>query len=536
MARRKSRLEIAATMEMIRTLNPDEKIRFARYLESPFFFRQTTLGDLFEYLRNRKEEAAEEVSLDSLFGRLYPEEKSSSAAFKKKKMINTLSDLNHAVMRFIAECAFANDPIQQQYYVVQRFTQQIGHPKISRKALKVYDTLIKRERDGFKKHLARYLYQDLEFFSPLNNPYAARHSDGAMGKMTEDLEIAFLYARLNLVCNMVYRQNVVAAKPTEKPRRKGSPTDQKSAPGDEPAHNLEEDIADVTKLVEKYPREKYPEFHLYMKLINLGRQIGDQDLLMDAFDNLKSIYKQAGDTLARQFLLFLTNYCTRSFKNVSLKFLEFKMEIIDWGAEYGILFFSIGRQQAVEMDRIKLEQEISFQEDLFLDIALTLLGTGGKEAQGLEFIERQFEKLPKQVQENARYLCKAYYFFQTAQFGEVLYCLHRVDSRQLKYAVRFHSLRVRSVYELYATGKTSLEQMEAALATIRQHFHRNNLDVSDTERKQYQNLRACIQKMVNYRKNLRSRKKPVSAKLLEEIKTKMPANYSWVKKKIEELK
>lgn len=85
MARRKARLEIAATMEMIRTLNPDEKIRFARYLESPFFFRQTALGDLFDYLRNRKEEAAEEVSLDSLFGRLYPEEKSNSAAFKKRK-------------------------------------------------------------------------------------------------------------------------------------------------------------------------------------------------------------------------------------------------------------------------------------------------------------------------------------------------------------------------------------------------------------------------------------------------------------------
>ncbi len=506
-------ISLGQTLDFFQNLDKKEVKQFIKFLNSPFFGAQPAQINLVIFLKDFPDETKTEFSISELYDILFPEESGNSGtklAFRRKKLFNTFSDLNLNFQKFIAVTALEHDPLQQQYYLVRRYARS-DNPRLYRKALNAFDSLIPRERDGFKRHMARFQYFDFLFYAPLNDPFHKKHTEGLLKEMAHELETSFLYLRMDLFCNWLYRGKIVQG-------------------------NLaQEEIDNLVRQAGQYPKAAFPDLHIYRQLLELGNQMNRKDMVEAIFEDLRLYCRQIDRILARNFLVHLMNYCTLNYFRYSSDFLEFKIRLGEWGAGEGILFFQIGDDAAGFRDKAEREWEVGIQDDLFLDLAITLIGAKDRYAEALGFIRENFSKLPAEKQHVARNMALTYYYFHTDRFWDAAGCLDQVRSNEYKYAFRYHSMKVRIEYELFLHDPGRLNVAASAVEAFKKYILRNSLEWEESRRVLYRNLGWYLERMIDFQLSDPRKKLLIRKKLSDSLAVKRPAAADWVRKKIEEL-
>ncbi len=484
------------TFNLFQSIDNQQKRRFKKFLKSPFFTQQTALLRLFEYFESLPEKSRKFLSEKRLFFLLYPEERKTSGldpGQQKKKLFNTFSDFGLAVQEFIAVSGFQKDPLQQYYYLTDFFATG-NDPQLFLKTMNKYNRLIHEEKDGFKKHLAKFWYH--------RNGFNFRHTDEKketasviLQKMMQELDLAYLFAKLTLICNAVYRSSMISEQVREK------------------------DIRAILEATKTYANEDHPEILLYCTMIELARLPEDRLRLREAFRLLKKCGDQLGREESRELSTYLTNYCIRQYALGSTEYLAEKFEIDVWGLTSGVV----------------LGEKEMLQDTDYLNIALTGLAISSQMEHSKTFMDTFIHRLPADRQEMAKALAYSYYYFQTGQFALAGRELKKLSTKEFHYTIRIRSLEVRLEYERFLSGKSDPEKAFKAISAFEKYIARNLIHLEEKRKAGYLRLAWFIRKMTEYRNDRSRNKKSVKRKLLNELALNPPTVVDWVRRKIEQL-
>lgn len=487
----------AQAFKLFHSIDNQQKRKFKKFLKSSFFTQQSALLRLFRYLDNLPEKKGETDLQKGLFFLIYPEERKKSKLDprqQKKKLSNTLSDFGLAIQEFIAASKLQKDPLQQYYYLTDFFATG-NDPQLFLKTMNKYNRLIHKEKNGFKKHLAKFWYH--------RNLFTFRHTDEKketssiiLKKMMQELDLAYLFAKLTLVCNAVYRSTMLNE------------------------HVSEEDIRVILDLTKPYANENHPEILLYYTMIELARLPEDRSRLREAFRLLKKCCDQLSREENRELSAYLTNYCIRQFALGSTEYLSEKFEIDVWAITSGVV----------------LGEKETLQDTDYLNIALTGLAIPNQIEHSKTFMDIFIHRLPEDRQEMAKALAYSYYYFQTDQFALAERELRKLSIKEFHYTIRIRSLQVRLEYELFLSGKSDPERAFKAISSFEKYIARNLINLEEKRKVGYLRLAWFIRKMTEYRNDKSSNKKFVKNKLCAELADNPPVVADWVKRKITELR
>lgn len=484
-------------ISLIQSLDNKKVRKFRKYLKSPFFHNQEALIRLLNIItkipEKKRKKKNSEINIDKLFSQLYPET-SGTAKQRKKKVENTLSDLALAAEQFIALLGWEADLAQHKQYLAAQLIAN-EEPRLVKRGLQKYKKKISLLPAGVDQYLHHYKWSRLQFEAITTDRLEKEQASQSLRKMFEFFEKAYFLVKLHFYCEKVFRAKLLE-----------EPTDPKK-------------INAFLKMVEPHANAQHPAIHLFYLLIQLGSMEGEMALLKQTHSYLK-VYRP---TLALEeqnvILRYLINYCTDNAAMGKLEFLMEKLLLESWGIDTGILISKTG-----------------LQENLFINTALSGLAIPGKLSFCEDFISKYAPLLPKQKQQEALALVRAYIAFHKKDYLEADKQLDMVKSRTYFYALRYQSLQLRLAYERFRNDTDLDSLIETSLGSFQRFFSRDTYGMSDRRRPSYRRLAWFVQKMVEYH-NLSPNKEPAEFRQLlqNELHVNPPAVMGWVSQKIAQL-
>lgn len=462
--------------ELYRVMAESEKRQLARYLQSPYFNRDTALAALHSFITSALAGTTSYDKRDA-WKFIYP-----GQAFNSKKLHYLVSDLMAAIEEFIYTNQILKDKPQYTHIVNDYYTLHgAGESKewLGRKIKKGRTTGVYVISPQFylEEHFKGGLLEELHSGSLKEySKYMAqkpKHLPGA-------LDAYYVIEKLRQMCLVANDNNVFGTKTK---------------------YFFEEEITQLAR----HPALAANEFvQAYMAVYALLTVKNEQH-----YFTLKKIIASQGYRFEDQNLAELFGYA-RNFciARINSGKAEFYNELFD--------LYEQGLQKRV----LVVNNEIN--ERNYKNIVTTALRIK-KYNWAQQFIEEYRPMLNKAVRENAYNYNLANYYFHTSRFDKALLSLQKVELADLFYGLDARALMLKCYYEL--------DEKEAFLNhyySFRMFIQRRK-NVSAQHRSNYNNLLRLSKKLIN----VRPRDKKAIAGIARQIdEAKGLADKNWLQQKL----
>lgn len=302
--------------------------------------------------------------------------------------------------------------------------------------------------------------------------------DTTLEDLGEDLDIYYCLSKLQLACNQVMRGQY---------HKSGLP---------------DQDIQTLLNWAKGIdPAGKSALLSLYRLLLPLLSGLNPD--FAPFFTCLKAqgprLFPRELETLVR----FAFSYFIRHYRAGDTQAIPAALRLFDWYKQHG------GWSSAVA-------------EEFFLNYGVLLAKTHQVKELNT-FLELGNKSLPEERRAQAVFLLEACRDFHRSAFDQAADALHRVTTRHPRYAMLYHSIRVRNTYELLQRDLADLNQLHLCLQSFDEFLQRQKLFNASF----CQSCRALtwfIRKITPRGPNRRINK----SKLREEINRRQPAIRDWV--------
>lgn len=462
------------TITLLDLLNDSELADLGKFLQSRFITAKTFMYPL--YLKVRKAMKLGTIRPKTIFTRIFPKK-----PFNNHKWLKALSDLNACIEEFLVVQEVRNNPGLRQQAAVNAYFRRNNETLFRRAIDAALKTLpgksASESADGWQ---LRFRTMKLAYTYPLTNRMKA--PDNLLEELDESIEYYYFISKLQLACNRVTHAQF---------------------------RNVENGQAPFGQLLGQTEAldhaGKSPLLTLYRALLHL---LISKDAPLDPFFTLlKKHRKNVERGELESVVRFAFNYCIRRYREGETRAFGWYQQLFAWADAQGMWSESV-------------------VEEIFLNNGL-LIAKSGEEDNFVAFLEKGKRALPPERRDDAVALLYAFRHFHRAEFEKAARLLNgQVDTRHPRYALLYHSLKVRNTYEELLLKNAGPDELERAIKSFKDFLQRDIL--AESLRKNYFNLLWFIRKMKQYDPKHGLSK----TQLMEELKEKQPAVREWVIEKI----
>lgn len=472
--------------------------RIRKFIKSPFFNEQPELSIVYEFVINFPDQIGQKNFENSLIETLYPskaDREGLSEKQLKKKVYNLVSDLNLAVQEYLAVSSLRNDFIQRSLYVT-KWLGKNAESSLYKKSMAALIKGIDEHPDGFTRHLSTYLYyKNKSTFIP-SNKIAKQKTAEMLDPMAEALKKAYLCARLPIAATYISRIKTFDETPEKIPW-----------------------LEELQIEAGRYNNTDTPFISIYCLLLQLTTESGDgRQLLDEIFRKLKKNRKLLTRQETREIIIACTNYCTDKLVRLKEKdYIAVKSRFDRWGITKHIL----------------ISEGEPLSDSKFLDLAITAMGSeeGLKNCQ--KFMDDNLEKVPEKTRSDTKALTMSYYCYNTGEFLEAEQWLSKIKTQKVHFAIRKHSVKIRTFYELFVADVEDYDnKLLAVLNSYKIFFGRNFHQLSKSRLESYRELGQMIYQLYHYWVSDLAGKKEIKKNLLSDLKNNSPIAADWIDEKI----
>lgn len=465
------------TLSLLGLLEKPDLTALGKFLESPFFTSKKFLYPLFSELRTGGNRAIERQ--ENTFSRVF-----LNKPFDGHKWLKALSDLNGCIEDFLViREVLQNRELRMQASVSALFGKD--DEKIFRRSVEAaLKTLpgndVPETIEGWQ---LRFWILKRSFAYPHTNRLSP--PGNLLDDLDESLELYYTISRLQLACNRASRARML-----NHAQEAGS----------------YKQLLDQTAALDKSGKSALVT--LYRALL---RVFVEPDISFVAFMEL---LRTQGPRLEHAELGYVVrfsfNYCIRRYREGEIQAMEWYRQIFEWANER-----NVWAEVATEESFLNNGQVLAKNHD---------------EATFNTFVEKSSGILPVDRRNDVVTLLRASRSFHHNAFDEAEKLLSGLKMRDPRYALLFHALQVRTLYEQLTLGKSSPEQLEQSIERFEDFLQRRDI-YSKTLRKHYRVFIWFVRKMTQ----VGTKRNVTKAYLRHHLSQKQPALKDWLVEKIDRL-
>lgn len=453
-----------------------------KYISSPYFNKDKTLLNLFNYLTSDIDKhksnghAKNELSKEKVWSKLKTGREYDDVRFRKY-----CSDLLKLVEGFLAQKVFEEKELSKANLLMEAVKRK--------KLVKLYKSTLRTARrlsDQLPYRSAPFYYHQYEIennYYRLTQFEIKRSDKSNEEEISRNLDYFYLAEKLRLYCSVLSRQNVSS-------------------------HTYELAFADkIIALVEQNNFDDIPPIAIYYQIFLVQTNSSEEH------------YFKFKELLEKYVLLFppnegyiiytyALNYCIHKVNKGNQKFSEELFSIYRTGIENEILL-----------------EDGNLSPWHFQNIIMSALRLG-KYEWAKQFVEDYQQKLPESFRENAYTYSLAQVYFYQKKHDKVIQLLQEVEYEDVSYNLRSKAMLIATYYET-----DELEPLYSLFESFRAYLNRHK-DIPPQRRNNYSNLIKFTKKLTK----MLPRDKKSLEKLKQEIRsTKNIASKGWLIEKIAEL-
>jgi hypothetical protein len=449
-------------LQIMRVLTGDDIRQFRRYVKADYFKHGSPVLSLFNWLiRFHPEMKGSLIDEEKLFKQVFPGEE-----FDEKKLRRLRSKLKKALEDFLAYQNWRSDPFRYQQDLVQAYRKRKNAELYWRSQQKAIQYLQSEMPNGVIQHQEiADIYRQL-YFHPYSKSVDAKRGDFRLSEMTKSVSEAYLLMILQLACEIQIMKRV-----------NRSAEDQFLL---ELAHSM----------LKLDPERSSPLVKLYAALY----QTFLESVKWDQIDRL------------RKDIVELHNEGKTAYYDLALAYKILVNQIIHPVKkvyEVHPLFFLL-IEEGIQIGLYLEDGKLSYNR--FLNIIILMIRYSEFD-RAKNFILRFQDQLPKNIRESAVSLAFAYwnYHFYLEHkkinfLEEALSHTLWVTNKHLLIEVRFRSIRLRIIFELFLRDMTDRFELQKEIRNF-QHYLKESKDFS--RRHSYGRLVKWIQKLATWKNKAR---------------------------------
>ncbi|GIV33431.1 MAG: hypothetical protein KatS3mg031_0966 [Chitinophagales bacterium] len=465
-------------VEVLRTLLPKQLRKLEDLIASPFFNTNQEVLQLFRTLKRYAPGFSHpDLERRVLFKKAFPRQ-----TYDEKKFSYLISDIQRLTDKYLAYCRFSNQPLLEDYYVMQTYID-LGLDKHYKKKM----------RDA-RKFQREFPYRDAAFFynafllEELSNTYfdkQRRHAfDESLQNAIDNLDLYYLAQKLKFSCELFNRKKIVAA--------------------DYKLRLLDE----ILLYVKEQDFENAPAVAIYYQILMTLTDSENED----HFKKLKELLKKHGShfslTEARDMYAYAQNYCIRRINSGQQEYLDELFQLYKTALDRKIIFDG------------KYISPWTYKN--IVGVALRI----GQYDWVEKFIHEYKQFLEPNLRENAFAFNLANFYFNIGKYDRTLELLRNVEFTDVVYSLDTKAMLLRIYYEL-----KEFEPLWSLLEAFQVYLRRNKL-ISDSQKTMYSNLISLTREAIRIPKG----DKEAVRKFKDKIEnTRQVAYRQWLLEKADEL-
>ena len=464
--------------QVLRLLDPVERKRLVKYLNSPYFNQSKTLARLGDILLDHLEKGKEGFDRKSVWQKLFAGESYDDVNFRKY-----CSDLLKQVEGFMAQEAIALDEARQSIdaldFVVRRKIEPLFNSSL-RQARSELDKTRYRSLDYYKKAYAieRHYYSMMDFDVKVN-------VRANIEEISTNLDVFYWIEKLKLYSSVLSQ------------KRTGN-------------FNYELNfVEEILVYLQKFSIEEVPELAIYYySFLTLHDEENEAH-----YYNLRRLLDKYGGVMPQQEAIELfdsaLHYCTGKLNKGNRAFLEEYFEMFENAIVEGIFI---------------IEGELaSWRLNNVIGVALRL----GKLDWAENFIEAYKDYLPADTRQNTYTFNLARVYRYQGKFDKVLSLISNIEYEDIGYNLISKTMLIITYYEL-----DSFDALDSFTESFRVFLNRHK-NIPQQRRRLYLNLLKYVRRITR----IVPGDKAAIEKLREEITAEKAStvNYEWLLEKLAEL-
>lgn len=468
-------MEKSKAIVLMKSLSVWELKAFEKFVASPFHNPNSSVTDLFKYLKQHYPLFNNnDISYSSLSCKVFRIKKPDVPRFR-----HTLTELTRLLEKFYMQLSMSeNSAAQKKLLSAELFKRGID---------KYFSQQISetRKTTDVKKDIS--YYENLVAWSELSYEFASsrknRQPDSDLQNLSDNLDNFYLVKKIKYCCEILNRSNIIGTTYT--------------IPLLAPLLSHLENNPHATPLISIY----------YQTLLTITDNKNE-----DHFHKLKALLQKHQHEITikenRDIYAFAQNYCIRQLNTGNLHYLKELFEIYKIVLEEKIIFDNKQLSHAdfknicavsIRLNELKWADEFILSHAKFLSSEFRKNSVNYNSAR-LHFARKQFKPAIK--------------LLTTVEFTDVFYHL---DAKSLLLKIYFENKEYEPLYSLINTFKIYLKRSK---------------QISEYQRTIYNNLLSRVRLLAQ----LHAGDKLMSEKIKTELETELPvADMSWLKEKINEL-
>lgn len=475
-------------IHIIQSFSPQEKNKFYKFLNSPFFNTQKILIYWYDFFAQNSHNFTQIPASEQVWEYIHrADNETVIPKYNETKYRRICSDISALAEQFLG---------YQHYQKHQLITQQanllkeIGNRNLS----KLYHTAIKQlqnELNAPEAPLCTNLYYEnylaeTQKFAIAEKKTAYRTEKVNINDIIQQLDIFYILEKLKWYCELLNQQQVL---------QNTQPTD------------LQE-INSLLQMANTHPfLTTHPAFAIYSTTIQAFMKPKDESL----FYNLKTLLEQHANQFdlndASVMFNFALNYCIKKINAGKSEFLH----------------------QLFELYKQALYKKILFENKILSPWHYKNIVSVGLRIGELQwvysFIQKYKENLPDSFRENAYVYNRAKYFFYTKNYDEVISLLQTVEYEDVFYSLDSKTMLLKVYYE--QNEGYAFDLLVESFAKLLQR----KTEISETHKINYNNLIRFTKRLMN----ISHKNKPALNDLKNTVtQTPQLADINWLLNKINE--
>ena len=297
-------------IQLISTFSKSELRAFQDFVASPYYNKNQDLVRFYSYLKKCAPEFSEKkIRREKVYQSIFPKK-----AYNEKEMNYLMSFLLKLSEKFIGLRYYEQQSVQSAYHQLNAFMDRNLEKHYNNQLRKVKTALdILPYRDN-EYYLHQYLiaYTENQYFQQLRQ----RKFDPHLQDAANALELFFMATKLQLTCEMMDREKILAAR-----YQHGT-------------------IDEVLAYIEKHPLEKHPAISIYHEILKTHQS----EYTSDHFRQLKQLIFKYSHRFQLAELVFIylhaINFCIQKIRKGNAEYGEEALELYMNGIKEKALFKS----------------------------------------------------------------------------------------------------------------------------------------------------------------------------------------------------
>lgn len=457
----------------------NEKKRFRKYLESPYFNTDQSITDLYNLIIDDIDLTnTRNASKKALWKVLKPGTPYDDVRFRKYA-----SDLLKLAESFLSQQLYESQPIHQATFLINA----VGEKRLE----KLYNSTMKTARrlsERFPHRSSEYFYHQYHIeknYYSLTDFETKRDVKSNLEEIIQYLDLFYFSEKLRFYCSVLSRKLFST-------------------------HDYNVSFIDeVIEYIESGNFEDIPPIAVYYQIYKLNTQPDNEE----NYFKLKAL-------LDKYALVFPTQ--------------EARDDLYSHALNYCVSKINMGNQRFLKelfiLNKELLEREIIFANGelspwYFKNIIVVALRLG-EYSWAEKFVLDYSEYLPDSSRKNAVTYNLAQIYFYQKKYEKVIVLLQEVEFEDITYNLGSKAMLIATYYE-----QDEIEPLYSLFDSFRVYLNRNK-DIPDSRRVSYKNLIKFTKKLIKVRPKDRSKLKKLKEEVIE---TSNIASEGWLKEKIAEL-